>query len=71
MVPRVMLKYKAAGNVSPWVEGSERNADALSRLVAEGSQPSKKPGGRELMGGRSLGWGCSGGWVGEVGGQRC
>lgn len=33
MVPRVMLKYKAAGNVSPWVEGSERNADALSRLA--------------------------------------
>lgn len=47
MVPRVILKNKAAGNVSPWVEGSERNVDVLSRLAAEGSQQSKAPGGRE------------------------
>lgn len=47
MVPRVMLKYSAAGNVSPWAEGSERNVDVLSSLAAEGSQQSKAPGGRE------------------------
>lgn len=47
MVPRVMLKYSAAGNVFPWAEGSERNVDVLSSLAAEGSQQSKAPGGRE------------------------
>lgn len=36
MVPRVMLKYKAAGMFSPWVEGSDRNADVLQLWAADG-----------------------------------
>lgn len=37
MVPRVMLKYKAAGSFSPWVEGSDKNANGLcwAELVAQ------------------------------------
>lgn len=38
MVPRVMLKHEAADSFSPWVEGSDKNANVLcwAELAAEG-----------------------------------
>lgn len=54
-----MLKYKAAGGFSPWVEGSERNANEL-QLWAE-----LAPEGRSLAEpGLGAGWGADerGGW---------
>lgn len=59
MVPRVMLKYKAAGSFPPWVEGSDKNANVLcwAELVAQ-----SLGGGWEADGGpprrRQLGQGC-------------
>lgn len=51
MVPRVMLKYKAAGSFSPWVEGSDKNANGLcwAELVAQSL---------------GVGWGADGGGTG-------
>ena len=51
---RVMLKYEAAGSFSPWVEGSDRNANRLSLRaeLAAGGEASLSTGPGDRLGTR-------------------